>query len=123
MRRYREAIAEFQRSVEQVPNPDVWFNIPVPAATKMTFSGTAPGYSFMISYSLDCVSCPFAQESYSGTSFSYTNTTADVVTVHAMLQGYDASGNYTSTGLPAGSYFSRTVNAQGFIDELYNDIA
>ncbi|HET8674290.1 MAG TPA: carboxypeptidase-like regulatory domain-containing protein, partial [Blastocatellia bacterium] len=35
----------------------------------------------------------------------------------------DGSGNYISdAGLPAGNYFARTNNSQGFIDKLYNNI-
>ncbi|HJQ68390.1 MAG TPA: carboxypeptidase regulatory-like domain-containing protein [Blastocatellia bacterium] len=35
----------------------------------------------------------------------------------------DSAGNYiTGTGLPAGNYFARTTNTQGYIDEVYNNI-
>jgi hypothetical protein len=35
----------------------------------------------------------------------------------------DGAGNYiTGPGLPAGNYFARTNNSQGFIDELYDNI-
>ena len=34
----------------------------------------------------------------------------------------DASGNYTTPGLPAGPYYSRTFNSLGFVDELYNNV-
>ncbi len=34
----------------------------------------------------------------------------------------DASGNYTSFGLPAGTYYVRTGNGIGLVDELYNNI-
>jgi hypothetical protein len=42
-----------------------------------------------------------------------------------VTSGYtDASGNYTSgAGLPTGSYFARTLNSVGFVDQLYNNIA
>jgi hypothetical protein len=34
----------------------------------------------------------------------------------------DAGGNYSSSaGLPTGSYFARTINALGYIDEMYNN--
>ena len=38
--------------------------------------------------------------------------------------GYsDASGHYaTRSGLPAGTYYARTANALGYVDELYDDI-
>jgi hypothetical protein len=35
----------------------------------------------------------------------------------------DASGNYTISGLPAGTYFARTSNSLGYINELYNNIS
>lgn len=31
-------------------------------------------------------------------------------------------GNYVASSLPTGSYFVRTSNSQGFLDEVYNDI-
>src|SRR6185503_967721 len=35
----------------------------------------------------------------------------------------DGSGHYTtSPGLPAGTYFARTSNWLGYVNELYNDI-
>ena len=34
----------------------------------------------------------------------------------------NASGNYSVTGLPAGTYFARTTNSLGYINELYNNI-
>ena len=35
----------------------------------------------------------------------------------------DCSGNYVSqAGMPTGTYFARTTNSRGFIDELYNNI-
>ncbi len=35
----------------------------------------------------------------------------------------DGSGNYiTGPGLPAGNYFARTTNLQGYVDEVYNNI-
>ena len=34
----------------------------------------------------------------------------------------DASGNYTTGILPAGTYYTRTYNSSGYVDELYNDI-
>ena len=34
-----------------------------------------------------------------------------------------ANGSYTTAGLPAGTYYVRTNNTLGFINELYNDIA
>src|SRR5207249_4426597 len=35
----------------------------------------------------------------------------------------DASGNYTTAAvLPTGTYYARTSNSLGYIDELYNDI-
>jgi hypothetical protein len=35
----------------------------------------------------------------------------------------NSSGNYTiSTGLPTGTYYARTANGLGYINELYNDI-
>jgi hypothetical protein len=35
----------------------------------------------------------------------------------------DASGNYTTPAvLPTGTYYARTSNSRGYIDELYNDI-
>ncbi len=38
--------------------------------------------------------------------------------------GTDASGLYTSrAGLPTGTYYAHTWNSQGYVDELYNDIA
>jgi 5-hydroxyisourate hydrolase-like protein (transthyretin family) len=42
----------------------------------------------------------------------------------AVTYGYtNASGVYTSgTGLPTGTYYVRTYNSQGYINELYNDI-
>jgi hypothetical protein len=33
-----------------------------------------------------------------------------------------ANGSYTTAGLPAGTYYVRTNNSLGFINELYNDI-
>ncbi len=37
--------------------------------------------------------------------------------------GYtDASGVYTSTGMPSGTYYARTSNSSGYFDELYDDI-
>jgi hypothetical protein len=36
----------------------------------------------------------------------------------------DSAGSYlTSTALPPGSYYARTGNSDGYIDELYDDIA
>src|SRR6185436_14138883 len=36
----------------------------------------------------------------------------------------DALGNYVSrAGLPAGSYFARTDNTQGFVNQRYNGVA
>jgi len=34
----------------------------------------------------------------------------------------NASGVYTRTGLPTGTYFVRTFNSLGYLDELYNDM-
>jgi hypothetical protein len=34
----------------------------------------------------------------------------------------DAAGVYTTTGLPGGTYYARTFNSQGLIDQLYNGI-
>ena len=34
-----------------------------------------------------------------------------------------ASGSYTTSGLPAGTYYLRTSNNVGFVDELYNNLA
>ena len=36
--------------------------------------------------------------------------------------GTGAAGVYSSTGLPDGVYYARTFNAQGYIDEIYNNI-
>ena len=33
-----------------------------------------------------------------------------------------ASGTYTSTGLPSGTYYVRTSNDLGYLDEVYNDV-
>ena len=43
----------------------------------------------------------------------------------AVTEGFtDSSGNYISeAGLPAGTYYAQTFNSQGYIDELYNNIA
>ncbi len=35
----------------------------------------------------------------------------------------DASGNYTTSGLPAGTYYIRTSNSLGFVDELYDNLS
>ena len=34
----------------------------------------------------------------------------------------NASGVYTKTGLPTGTYYVRTSNSLGYVDELYNDL-
>ena len=34
----------------------------------------------------------------------------------------DASGNYTTSGMQAGTYYMRSLNSQGFVDELYDNI-
>ena len=34
----------------------------------------------------------------------------------------DASGAYTTTAVPAGAYYLRTVNVSGYVDEVYNDL-
>lgn len=33
----------------------------------------------------------------------------------------DASGNFSSAGLPSGTYYANTFNSQGYADELYSD--
>jgi hypothetical protein len=80
---------------------DVWFDIPIPAATKMSFSGTAPtGWDGMYyGYSLDCDSCELSTYSYSTAAFDYTNATADVVHVYAYIQ----VDTFTTTGNIAGT--------------------
>jgi hypothetical protein len=55
---------------------DVWFNIPVPPATQMDFTGTL-GSSFSLGYSLDCDTCEeFQNWLWTSGSFTYTNTSA-----------------------------------------------
>ena len=64
-----------------------------------------------------------------------TNASTSAALANVSVQLYNAggafitslstntSGNYTTlTGIPAGTYFARTFNSQGFLDELYNDI-
>ena len=34
----------------------------------------------------------------------------------------NASGTYLTTGLPAGTYYVRTLNSASFFDELYNNL-
>jgi hypothetical protein len=80
---------------------DVWFDIPVPPATVMSFSGTAPPgwYGMYYGYSLDCESCALSTYSYSTAAFDYTNSTADTVHVYAYMQT-DASvtaGDFVGT--------------------------
>ena len=43
---------------------------------------------------------------------------------HLREYGYtNTAGVYTSyTGLPAGTYYARTSNSAGYLDELYNNI-
>ncbi len=53
------------------------------------------------------------------TVFVYNSTGASVTSAFT-----NASGLWvTSTGLPTGTYYARTFNFAGYVDEIYNDIA
>jgi hypothetical protein len=87
---------------------DVWFWIPVPAATQMEFqSSMSTTYSH--GYSLDCSTCAFYQDYlWTSGSFTYTNTTAETIDVYAFIKAYSMStvgaysGTVTMTELPDG---------------------
>ncbi|HUT77251.1 MAG TPA: hypothetical protein VM285_06170 [Polyangia bacterium] len=93
---------------------DVWFRIPVPAATQLTFTASSAGYyGWYYGYSLDCASCVSNTYAYSPASFEYKNTSGSTEYVYAFIQddyGYDdwkmLGGPYTGTAamtpLPAG---------------------
>jgi hypothetical protein len=98
---------------------DVWFDIPVPAATQMTFQCTSPYGSYYFGYSLDCTACTLSQYGYSTGSFVYTNTTAETVDVHAFIQDYYlTAGNFTATvslvDLPEGDTCIDAVDIASF---------
>jgi hypothetical protein len=61
------------------------------------------------------------------TSLPLADVEVDVYTSTGayLTYGYtNGSGVYTTnTGLPTGTYYARTYNSQGYIDELYNNIA
>ncbi|MFO8073159.1 MAG: hypothetical protein R6V85_14905 [Polyangia bacterium] len=78
---------------------DVWFDVPVPPATALTFEAAGDTYyGYLLGYSLDCASCELGTDSYTATSFEYTNTGEETVHVHAFVQNYQAdTGQYTGT--------------------------
>ncbi len=62
-----------------------------------------------------------------GTALPLTSTSVYVYSSSGsqVTRGYtDSSGVYTTeSGLPSGTYYARTSNSKGYIDELYNNIA
>ena len=76
--------------------PDVWFTIPVPPATMMSFTGTAGDFpwDFAQGYSLDCVSCALAEEVFDVMGLTYSNTTTDPVVLHAFLQAGEVGDGF-----------------------------
>jgi alpha-tubulin suppressor-like RCC1 family protein len=61
-----------------------------------------------------------------GSTGQGVNATVWVYTTSGILVGSastDGQGDYTSPGLPNGMYFVRTSNAQGLVDEAFNDLS
>lgn len=104
-------------------------NLPCTGGSCTATSGTpiviaGPGITSGINFSLD----PGGQ--FSGT-ITNASTAQAIQGVNAQIfnssgtflgsAGTNSSGNYTTSGLPAGTYYSRTSNTLGYVEKLYNN--
>ncbi|MDD5309965.1 MAG: hypothetical protein PHU25_21825, partial [Deltaproteobacteria bacterium] len=97
---------------------DMWFDVEVPAATRMDFEASFPD-TFDMGFSLDCAACfEHRDDIYTGgASYSYANTSPAPVVVHAYLMATYAStvsGPFQVTAsmeaLPAGDTCGSAVD-------------
>lgn len=98
--------------------------------------GVVGGTPISVTVPLTTTGINFALATGGGISGTVTDASTSLPVAGVAVQVYSATGTWltsvstggsggytTSTGLPSGTYYARTSNSQGYVDELYNDIS
>jgi hypothetical protein len=109
---------------------ELWDNIPCPGSLCSVTSGTpipvnVGAITTNINFALDQGGTISGTVTNEATGFGIANITISINNssgTQVQALNTNASGAYTTSGLPAGNYFVRTSNNQGFLDELYDNL-